>query len=69
MDYRVKKSDTSSKGEKKKIEGSRIECLLVQKEANATIAFDKEDLMLGETKHNQPLYFTGYIKETPIQRV
>jgi len=37
--------------------------------ASRSIAFDKEDLLLGETKHNQPLYFTGYIKEMPIHRV
>ena len=58
MDYKVKKSDTSSKGEKKKTEGSCIECLSIQKVASATIAFDKEDLLLGETKYNRPLYFT-----------
>ena len=62
MDYRVKNSKNSSKGEKKKTEGSCIECLSVQKIASATIAFSKEDLLLGETKHNRPLYFTGYIK-------
>ncbi|XXG79989.1 hypothetical protein AAC387_Pa09g0950 [Persea americana] len=44
MDYRVKKSDTSSKEEKKKIERFGIECL----SANATIAFDKEDFLLLE---------------------
>ncbi|XXG62821.1 hypothetical protein AAC387_Pa05g1125 [Persea americana] len=33
------------------------------------IAFKKEDLLLGETKHNRPLYFTGYIKEMSIHRV
>ncbi|XXG77086.1 hypothetical protein AAC387_Pa08g1315 [Persea americana] len=33
------------------------------------IAFNKEDLLLGETKHNRPLYFTGYIKEMLIHRV
>ena len=69
MDYRVKKSDTSLKGEKKKTERSCIECLSIQKVASATIAYDKEDLLLGETKHNRPLYFTWYIKKTPIQRV
>ena len=52
-----------------KIEGSCIECLLVQKATSATIAFDKEDLLLGETKHNRPLYFTRHIKEMPIHGV
>ncbi|MBY3556007.1 retroviral-like aspartic protease, partial [Modestobacter lapidis] len=69
MDYRVKKSSTSSKEEKKKAEGSCIECLSVQKASSATIAFDKDDLLLGETKHNRPLYFTGYIKEMPVRRI
>ena len=69
MDYRVTKSKTSSKGEKKETKGPCTECLLVQKAASATIAFNKEDLLLGETKHNRPLYFTGYIKEMPIHRV
>ena len=69
MDYRVKKSNTSSKGEKKKTEGSCIQCLSVQKAASAAIAIDKDDLLLGETKHNRPLYFTGYIKEVPIRRI
>ena len=65
MDYRVKKLYASSKGEKKKIEGFSTKCLLVQKPAFATIAFDKEDLLLGETRHNRPLYFIGYI-ERPL---
>ena len=69
MDYRVKKSNTSSKGEKKKTEKQGTECLSVQKAASATIAFDKDDLLLGETKHNRPLYFTGYVREMPIHRV
>ncbi|KAJ8639913.1 hypothetical protein MRB53_016607 [Persea americana] len=69
MNYRVKKSKTSSKGEKKEAGGPCTECLSVQKAASATIAFNKEDLLLGETKHNRPLYFTGYIKEMPIHRV
>ncbi|XXG82673.1 hypothetical protein AAC387_Pa10g0573 [Persea americana] len=43
--------------------------LSVQKAASATIAFNKEDLLLGETKHNRPLYFTGYIKRMPIHKV
>ncbi|XXG88145.1 hypothetical protein AAC387_Pa12g0394 [Persea americana] len=59
MDYRVTKSRTSSKGEKKEAGGPCTECLSVQKAASATIAFNKEDLLLGETKHNRPLYFTG----------
>ena len=59
MNYRVKKSNTYSNEVKKKTERSGIDCLLVQKAANATIAFDNEDFLLGETKHNQPLYFTG----------
>ena len=69
MDYRVKNSENFSKGEKKKTEGSCIECLSIQKAASATIAFSKEDLLLGETKHNRPMYFTGYIKEMPMPRV
>ena len=69
MDYRVKKPDISSKGDKKRTEGFCIECLLVQKVASATIAFTKEDLLLGEMRHNRPLYFTWYIKEMPIHRV
>ncbi|XXG88176.1 hypothetical protein AAC387_Pa12g0420 [Persea americana] len=69
MDYRVTKSKTSSKGEKKETGEPCTECLSVQKAASATIAFNKEDLLLGETKHNRPLYFTGYIKEMPIHRV
>ncbi|KAJ8644136.1 hypothetical protein MRB53_005884 [Persea americana] len=69
MDYRVTKSKTSSKGEKKEAGGPCTECLSVQKAASATIAFNKEDLLLGETKHNRPLYFTGYIKEMLIHRV
>ncbi|WP_203529739.1 hypothetical protein, partial [Pseudodesulfovibrio sp. JC047] len=69
MDYRAKNSETSSKGEKEKIEGSCIQCLSVQKAASATIAFTKEDLLLGETRHNRPLYFTGYIKEIPMHIV
>ncbi|XXG73202.1 hypothetical protein AAC387_Pa07g2161 [Persea americana] len=69
MDYRVKKLKTSSKGEKKEAGGPCTECLSVQKAASVTIAFNKEDLLLGKTKHNRPLYFTGYIKEMPIHRV
>ena len=69
MDYRVGKSKTSSKEKKKKTEGPWTECLSVQNAASATIAFNKEDLLLGDTKHNRPLYFTGYIKEMPIHRV
>ncbi|XXG62961.1 hypothetical protein AAC387_Pa05g1244 [Persea americana] len=69
MDYRVKKSKTSSKGEKKEAGGPYTECLSVQKAANATIAFNKEDLLLGETKYKRSLYFTGYIKEMLIHRV
>ncbi|KAJ8620217.1 hypothetical protein MRB53_028746 [Persea americana] len=68
-DYRVKKSKTSSKGEKKEAGGPCTECLSVQKAGSATFAFNKEDLLLGETKHNRPLYFTGYIKEMSIHRV
>ncbi|XXG41999.1 hypothetical protein AAC387_Pa01g2358 [Persea americana] len=52
MDYRVTKSKTSSKGEKKEAGGPYTECLSVQKAASATIAFNKEDLLLGEMKHN-----------------
>ncbi|XXG82708.1 hypothetical protein AAC387_Pa10g0606 [Persea americana] len=66
MDYRDKKSKTFSKGEKKEARGPCTECLSVQKTVSATIAFNKEDLLLGETKNNRPLYFTGYIKEMPI---
>ena len=51
-DYRVIKSDTSSKGEKKKTKGSRFKCLWVQKAVSATIAFTKEGLVLGEIRHN-----------------
>ncbi|XXG76866.1 hypothetical protein AAC387_Pa08g1139 [Persea americana] len=69
MDYRVRKSNTSSKGEKKKTEGSCIQCLSVQKAASATIAFNKEYLLPGVTKQNRPLYSTGYIKKMPIHRV
>ena len=69
MDYRVTKSKTSSKEEKKEAGGPCTECLSVQKAVSATIAFNKEDLLLGKTKHNRPLYFTGYIKEMPIHRV
>ncbi|XXG47521.1 hypothetical protein AAC387_Pa02g2156 [Persea americana] len=69
MDYRVTKSKTISKGEKKEAGGPCTECLSVQKAVSATITFNKEDLLLGETKHNRPLYFTGYIKEMPIHRV
>ena len=69
MYYRVTKSKTSLKGEKKEAGGPCTECLSVQKAANATIAFNKEDLLLGETKHNRPLYFTGYIKEMLIHKV
>ncbi|XXG47440.1 hypothetical protein AAC387_Pa02g2086 [Persea americana] len=69
MDYRVKNSKTSSKGEKKEAGGPCTECLSVQKVVSAAIAFNKEDLLLGETKHNRPLYFTGYMKEMPIRRV
>ncbi|KAJ8624186.1 hypothetical protein MRB53_032716 [Persea americana] len=69
MDYRVKKSKTSSKGEKKETKVPCTECLSVQKSASATIAFNKEDLLLGETKHNRPLCFIRYIKEMPIHRI
>ncbi|XXG73026.1 hypothetical protein AAC387_Pa07g2008 [Persea americana] len=69
MDYRVKNSKTSSNGENKKARGPCTECLSVQKAASATVAFNKENLLLGKTKHNRPLYFTGYIKEMPIHRV
>ncbi|XXG59312.1 hypothetical protein AAC387_Pa04g1418 [Persea americana] len=69
MDYRVRKSKTSLKGEKKEAGGPSTECLSVQKAISATIAFKKEDLLLGETKHNRPLYFMGYIKEMLIHRV
>ncbi|XXG85708.1 hypothetical protein AAC387_Pa11g0742 [Persea americana] len=69
MDSRVRKWKTSSKGEKKEAGGPYTECLSVQKAASATIAFNKEDFLLGETKHNRPLYFTWYIKEMPIHRV
>ena len=41
----------------------------VKKAANATIAFDKEDFLLGKTKHNRPLYFIRYIKEMPTHKV
>ncbi|XXG53393.1 hypothetical protein AAC387_Pa03g1488 [Persea americana] len=67
--FKVTKSKTSSKEEKKEARGPCTECLSVQKAASATIAFNKEDLLLSETKHNRPLYFTGYIKEMPIHRV
>ncbi|XXG59260.1 hypothetical protein AAC387_Pa04g1371 [Persea americana] len=69
MDYRVKKSKPSSNGEKKEAGGPCTECLSIQNAANATITFNKEDLLLGETKHNRPLYFMGYIKEMTIHRV
>ncbi|XXG53350.1 hypothetical protein AAC387_Pa03g1453 [Persea americana] len=69
MDYRVKKSKTSSKGEKKETKRPCTECLSVQKASSATITFNKEDLLLGETKHNRPLYFIGYIKEMTIHKV
>ncbi|KAJ8622008.1 hypothetical protein MRB53_030537 [Persea americana] len=46
MDYRVKKSKASLKGEKKETKGSCTECLSVQKAASATITFNKEDLLL-----------------------
>ena len=69
MDYRVKKSKTSSKGEKKEAGGPCTECLSVQKASSATIAFNKEDLLLSETKHNRPLCFTWYIKEMSINIV
>ena len=39
------------------------------KTTSATIAFIKENLLLGETRQNRPLYFIGYIKEMPIHRV
>ena len=69
MDYQVKEPYTSSKGEKKKIKGSCIECLSVQNAVSATNAFTKEHLLLSETKHNRPLYFIGYIKEMSVHRV
>lgn len=37
--------------------------------AKTSISFTKEDLLLGDMKHNRPLYFTAYIKDVPVPRV
>ena len=35
----------------------------------ATISFMKDDMLLGDVKHNRPLYFTGYIGEVELPRM
>lgn len=35
----------------------------------ATISFSKKDLLLGDTKYTESLYFTAYIKEFAMPRV
>jgi len=44
------------------------ECHQVQSRVPA-ITFTAEDMLLKDNKHDQPLYYTGYIGSTCIERV
>ncbi|KAG6467795.1 hypothetical protein ZIOFF_074308 (mitochondrion) [Zingiber officinale] len=43
-------------------------CRMSVQAAKTSISFTKEDLLLGDMKHNSPLYFTAYIKDVPVPR-
>ena len=45
-----------------------FECHHVQSKV-PPITFIAEDMLLKDNKHNQPLYYTGYIGSTCIERV
>lgn len=48
---------------------SSNDCYAAQLTRIGNISFSTDDLLLGTTKHNRPLYHTGYTRECKLPRI
>lgn len=48
---------------------NKLECLPIQTHHGVPITFTEEDMLIGDVKHNRPLYFTEHIREVEVLRI
>ena len=50
-------------------ERASLSCLAIRRKESIPITFDPEDMLLGDCKHDRPLYSMGYIQEANVSRI